>query len=109
MRPASPGDAREARVDDLLRRVAALPEVIHELVRADRGVADAEPPDHLVVKAVAGQHMAGGVGGVRVPEVVLEEFAGVRQQLGEPVIRDWFHLRLLHPASPSSHAELIAT
>ena len=71
---------------DLVGRVTKLPEMVQERVRADRRVADGEGPEDLLLQTPLGERVARGLGGAGFPEMRLEELAGIRQQLLDPVL-----------------------
>jgi hypothetical protein len=63
--PDRPGG--EPRLDDLRVGVAESAEVLDQHVRADRGVADAELAQRLLLQPVLGEGVAGGPAALRVP------------------------------------------
>jgi hypothetical protein len=98
--PASPGATRQPRRDDLLRGIAELAQVPQQLVRADRRVAEAEAPDDLLVEPLLGEDLASRIRGSGVPEVGLEELAGIGEYLLDPVLRDVSLQRVLPRGDP---------
>jgi hypothetical protein len=60
--------------------------VVDQHIGTDRGVPDAERPDHLLVQLLPGEDLARVAGSLRLPQIALEELAGARQHLQEAVV-----------------------
>jgi hypothetical protein len=69
--------------------------VAHQQVGTNRRPAHAEGPENLLVKTQLGERDAGATGGLRFPEVGLEEFASIGEQPLEAALRTLPGLDLL--------------